>query len=193
MSSTHRPEHPGPPLTLTATPPSEWRCWREIRLQSLRSDPDAFGSAWQQEQDFTEAQWRERLATSYGVLARVADGADGANGGDEGDGAVVGLGGLVTTNPGVSMVVAMWVHPRQRGRGVGRAVLEHLLGVVPDGHRLFLWVADGNPAVALYADLGFVATGAREPIRPGATLMKSEMELPRKAASATAASGDLGG
>ena len=145
---------------------ADWQAWREVRLRALSTDPDAFGSAWQRERDFTEEQWRERLASSYGVVARLRARTDAP---------AVGLGGLFTSAPGESMVVAMWVAPGERGRGVGRAVLEHLLDVVPSGDRVVLWVADGNPAVHLYQDLGFVPTGAREPIRPGATLMKSEM------------------
>ncbi|QIK65842.1 GNAT family N-acetyltransferase [Nocardioides sp. HDW12B] len=153
--------------------PEDWRAWREVRLRGLRSDPDAFGSAWQREQDFTEQQWRERLATSYAVLARVGAAVQAEP---------VATGGLVIPTPGVSQVVAMWTAPEHRGRGVGRAVLEHLVGAVPRGDRLVLWVADQNPAERLYRDLGFAPTGAREPIRPGATLMKSEMERPPRPA-----------
>jgi GNAT superfamily N-acetyltransferase len=159
---------PGPvPVVVERAGPDDWRAWREIRLRGLRTDPDAFGSAWQREHDFTEAQWRERLATSYAVLARV-----GAQPGT----AAVATGGLVTPEPGVCQVVAMWTAPEHRGRGVGRAVLEHLLGAAAPADRLGLWVADGNPAERLYRDLGFEPTGTRAPIRPGATLMKSEME-----------------
>lgn len=163
--------------------PADWEAWREVRLRSLRTDPDAFGSAWQRERDFTEEQWRERLASSYGVLARPAHRPDAP---------VVGIGGLFASAPGESTVVALWVSPAERGQGVGRTVLEHLLRAAPAGDRLVLWVADGNPAVHLYADLGFVTTGVRAPIRPGATTMKSEMERAGPPASASG-SGHLGG
>jgi GNAT superfamily N-acetyltransferase len=176
--------HTAPAASVARAEPADWEVWREVRLRSLRTDPDAFGSAWQRERDFTEEQWRERLASSYAVLARPADRPDAP---------VVGIGGLFTSAPGESTVVAMWVLPEERGQGVGRAVLEHLLRAAPTGDRLVLWVADGNPAVHLYADLGFVATGVREPIRPGASLMKSEMERPGPPASPLPASGGLGG
>lgn len=140
-----------------------------MRLRALQTDPDAFGSAWPRERDFTEQLWRERLASSYGVLARIGAGTDAP---------VVGLGGLYAPAPGESIVVAMWTAPEERGRGVGRAVLEHLLAAAPVGDSLALWVTDANPAVHLYDALGFVGTGRREPIRPGATLMTSEMARP---------------
>ncbi len=158
---------PAHPVDVVRARASDWPVWREVRLRALRTDPDAFGSAWQRERDLTEEQWRERLTSAYHVVARLSDRAEAR---------VVGLGGLVTSAPAESMVVAMWVVPGERGRGVGRAVLEHLLDAVPSGDRVVLWVADGNPAVHLYRDLGFGPTGAREPIRPGAMLMKSEME-----------------
>lgn len=162
---------PGPvPVVVERAGPDDWRAWREIRLRGLRTDPDAFGSAWQREDDFTEPQWRERLATSYAVLARV--GAHARAGAE-----TVATGGLVTPEPGVCQVVAMWTAPEHRGRGVGRAVLEHLLAGTQPADRVRLWVADDNPAERLYRALGFEPTGVRAPIRPGATLMKSELEL----------------
>lgn len=159
---------PGPTsVVVDRAGPDDWRAWREVRLRGLRTDPDAFGSAWQREHAFTEEQWRERLVTSYAVLARV--------GAQPGAGAVA-TGGLVTSEPGASQVVAMWTAPEHRGRGVGRAVLEHLLAVVPREDRVRLWVADDNPAERLYRALGFEPTGVRAPIRPGSALMKSELE-----------------
>jgi GNAT superfamily N-acetyltransferase len=158
--------------------PADWEMWREVRLRSLRTDPDAFGSAWQRERDFTEELWRERLTTSYAAVARVRDGT--ADPGAADPVGVLGMGGLFASAPGETTVVAMWVPPASRGRGVGRAVLEHLLSAAPPGDRLGLWVADGNPAERLYRALGFEPTGAREPIRPGATLMKSELQRPRR-------------
>ncbi len=158
--------------------PADWEMWREVRLRSLRTDPDAFGSAWQRERDFTEralARASHHVVRRGGARARRhrRPGAADPVG-------VLGMGGLFASAPGETTVVAMWVPPASRGRGVGRAVLEHLLSAAPPGDRLGLWVADGNPAERLYRALGFEPTGAREPIRPGATLMKSELQRPRR-------------
>lgn len=73
----------------------------------------------------------------------------------------------------------MWVVPEHRGRGVGRRILDAVLKKAPADDRIVLWVADGNPAHRLYESAGFVATGGWQPIRPGAALLKREMELAR--------------
>ena len=162
MSLSSRTGH----LVVRRALPEDWASWRDLRLRALRTDPDAFGAAWERERDFTEADWRARLASGYAVLAL-----------DRSE--PVGLGGRFSPAPGVSCVVAMWVVAEHRGRGVGRRVLEAVLANTPAADRVVLWVAVGNPARHLYESVGFVATGGCEPIRPGAALLKHELELAR--------------
>jgi GNAT superfamily N-acetyltransferase len=159
------PSHAGH-LVVRRARPDAWEAWRDLRLRALRIDPDAFGAAWDRERDFTEADWRARLDAGYAVLGLL-------------DGEPVGLGGLYSPQRGVSCVVAMWVVPEHRGRGVGRRILDAVLEKAPTDDRVVLWVADGNPARRLYESAGFVATGGCEPIRPGAALLKRELELAR--------------
>lgn len=140
-----------------------WLTWRALRLRSLATDPDAFGSALDRERAFTETDWRSRLRGGRARLARL-------------DGAYVGMGGWFEPEPGQACVVAMWTAPEARGRGVGSAVLVDLLAdPALAGREVWLWVADGNPARRLYERAGFESTGERTPIRPGATLLKERM------------------
>jgi len=144
----------------------DWELWRDLRHRVLGTDPDAFGSTLAREQAFTEADWRRRIGAGPAFVAWA-------------DGRPVGMGALLPDGPGSWSVVAMWVEPAARGLGIGRRVLEHLLGTVPPEDDALLWVADGNPARRLYESVGFVLTGVRAPIRPGATLQKSQMRLVR--------------
>ena len=150
---------------LVRATPDEWQRWREVRLRALAADPDAFGSRLEVERDWTEEQWRQRLADGRDLFAVV-------------DGAAVATAGWFVREPGWGDVVAMWVAPEWRSRGLGRLVLSAVVEEVrAAGLRVRLWVADGNPARRLYEHAGFVPTGEQAPIRPGATATKSLLVL----------------
>jgi GNAT superfamily N-acetyltransferase len=154
--------------TLHVPPPDEWERWRTIRLRSLQQDPDAFGSTYAREVAHPENDWRARLADGASVLAEL-------------DGVDVGLGAGFSDAPGMLMVVAMWTEPRARGRGVGRAVLDHVVGVAhARGLHAHLWVVEGNRAQQLYESAGFVPDGGREPLHEGSELMMRHLVLARQ-------------
>jgi GNAT superfamily N-acetyltransferase len=79
---------------------------------------------------------------------------------------------------GAAAVIAMWVDPRYRGRGVGDALVGHVASWASGRgcDRLFLWVTDVNVAAQrLYERHGFVPTGARQEVREGEPAMEFEM------------------
>lgn len=153
-------------LEVLVPSPDDWAEWRAVRLRALAADPDAFGSALHREQHWSEADWRQRLADGRTLVARV-------------DGRPVATAGWTVREPGWGDVVAMWVDPAHRGRGLGRRLLRTVVAAVQaEGLQVRLWVADGNPARHLYERAGFVATGEQGPIRPGATTTKSRLTLP---------------
>jgi ribosomal-protein-alanine acetyltransferase len=85
-------------------------------------------------------------------------------------------------------VLTIAVDEEQRGRGVGRALLAHLLDAAArrGAHRVFLEVRDDNPvAQALYASEGFEPVGRRaryyQPDDVDAIVMR--LELRRRGAS----------
>ena len=152
--------------------PDDWEMWRELRLRSLREDPDAFGSTHDAEAAFDEGTWRSRLDGSAGpsVLAYC-------------DGMPVGMGAGWLYEPRRLMVVAMWTVPEWRGRGVGRAVLDHVVAWARQRDlQPVLWVAETNPeARRLYESYGFRADGETSPLRPGSPISKSRLVLPDSA------------
>ena len=141
--------------------------WKDVRLRSLAESPDAFGSTLAREQAFTDADWRERLSPpSVLVLA---------------DGAPIGLGGGFEIEPGTMIVVAMWLDPAWRGRGLSRRVLDLVVAWARErGMRVQLDVTRGNEAArAAYLAYGFEPTGRSVPLREGSDLVVEEMALPR--------------
>jgi len=152
--------------------PDDWPAWRELRLHALQDSPDAFGSTYERETAFTEAHWRQRIGQPDGVAVLAHDG-----------GRPVGMGGGFVDVPGWCHVVAMWVEPSARGRGVGRAVLEAVEQWAGErGLRVHLDVSTANDgARAVYQRYGFRGTGETSPLREGSSVLVERMVLPPRA------------
>lgn len=146
----------------------QWREWRAIRLQSLQDTPSAFGSTYERESGFTEAEWRSRLDGSGPAVLAFAGTAP------------IGMGAGYQDLPGWLHVVAMWTDPAWRGRGVGTAVLRELVAWAAErGLRVHLDVTVGNDgARAAYVRSGFEPTGETRPLREGSTYVVERMVLP---------------
>ena len=84
----------------------DWATWRDLRLRALLDSPNAFGSTYEQEVASTPAQWRERLGgDGVALLAAVGE-------------VWVGIAAGFRDVPGFLHVVAMWVDPGYRRRGL---------------------------------------------------------------------------
>lgn len=139
----------------------DWRTLRDVRLAALADAPYAYGSTLDREQAFAEADWRDRFAS--GQLWVVAT--DGAE--------HVGLVGTFLAEHDTPMLVAMWVRPGLRGRGVGAALITEVLRWAKENRwsRVVLRVADGNAAArALFVRHGFEPTGTRLPLESDPTV-----------------------
>jgi ribosomal protein S18 acetylase RimI-like enzyme len=149
----------------------EWERWRELRLESLRSDPEAFFSTYEKELGYPDELWRSRteaMATAPDRATLVA----------EEEGAWLGCAGIIPEG-GTAQLVGMWTRPEARRRGVGRALVRAALEFAAGaGHdRVQLWVSLQNPgAASLYEDCGFSPTGARasHPEKPDARAQQME-------------------
>jgi GNAT superfamily N-acetyltransferase len=94
--------------------------------------------------------------------------------------APIGMGAGFQELPGPLHVVAMWVDPSARGRGVGPQVLDVIRGWAQErGLGLHLDVHTGNAgARRSYERYGFVATGELRPLRDGSAELVERMLLP---------------
>jgi ribosomal protein S18 acetylase RimI-like enzyme len=153
----------------------DWLLYREVRLNSLKDSPDSFGSTHTREAQFTDIEWQSRLDSSSrakNALPLIA----------ESDGAVVGLAWGMIHEPDlkVAHVYQMWVSPTQRGKGIGRSLLDRIKAwaKVRGCDLLALNVTTTNEAaVGLYISSGFVPTGEQEVLRDDSMLTVQPMAM----------------
>lgn len=80
------------------------------------------------------------------------------------DGALIGCGALKDLGNGRGEIKSMHTRAHLRGRGLGRRMLEHILGVARARGYTGLWLETGSmdafiPARRLYESYGFTCTG----------------------------------
>jgi GNAT superfamily N-acetyltransferase len=157
----------------------DWRVCRDIRLRALREEPQAYESAFEDEQHLSDQQWRDRLARASTYLALDNE-------------RVVGTAvGLVQDN-GDMLIVAMYVAPEARGRGIAARLIDEIatMAIVRGSRRLVLDVADGNvTAERSYLRYGFVPIGLRVPMRRDPSVFQARLayQLPGAGGGVTGA------
>lgn len=159
------------PVRIVRVGEDQWRAVREVRLRALADSPDAFGSALDREQKFTEAHWRMRLRGTPTWLAL-----------DE-EAVPRGMVSLIQ-EPGSPIddrhVVGLWVAPEARRRGIAWTLLDAACdhAVAAGARTVSLWLLDGNTAAGdLYVRAGFRRTGVRQRLPRDASLVEERYEL----------------
>lgn len=115
----------------------DWQALRGIRLAALRDAPYAFGSTYEREAAFDEADWLGRIASGGSFLAYLPE----VNASDP-----AGLAGGYPESPATVELVAMYVRPSARGRGVGEALVAAVIdwARARDAASVHLWVTETN-------------------------------------------------
>jgi GNAT superfamily N-acetyltransferase len=136
----------------------EWRALRDLRLAALADSPDAFWTRYEEAIERTDEEWREWTSLPCHVAVE--------------DGRLVGMvaGFPSRSDTETADLIAMFVAPEARGRGVGRALVEaQIRWAEGEGFgRVELMVnAQNDGAIRLYETLGFRDTGERAPLRDG--------------------------
>jgi ribosomal protein S18 acetylase RimI-like enzyme len=126
--------------------------FRDIRLEALRCDPDAFGSTFEAESANSLSWFAGRLGTSQVLGAFDA-------------GRLVGIAVFVVQQSAKmahkGSLFGMFVRPEARGAGVGRRLVEAVIDTARRQVEVIQLtvVADNDAARRLYAGLGFVVYG----------------------------------
>jgi len=135
----------------------DWKVYRDLRLSALQESPDAFVAGYDEESQYDEQFWRERMRRARRLVAERNGEAVG----------VVGL-GIRDSDIEAGEIFGLWVAPQVRGTrvawGLVRAVAQQAFA--DDRRRLYFWVgSDNGPAVAFASTFGFRPTAERRPAR----------------------------
>ena len=153
----------------------DWRAYKIIRLASLSDSPDSFGSTLEREAALSDDEWKSRLSFSgraHSVLPLVA----------YMEGCAVGLawGVVHSAESSVCHIYQMWVNPKCRGLGIGRAFLNKIAAWANQlklNHLALSVTITNTSAVALYSSFGFYPVGDKESLRAGSELVSQSMQL----------------
>jgi GNAT superfamily N-acetyltransferase len=152
--------------------PDDWQALRDIRLDALLDAPDAFGSTYEQQAAFGEADWLRRIARGGTFLAYLPEVSASEP---------AGLAGGYQENPATVELVSMYVRPKARGRGVGEALVTTVINwaVTRNARSVHLWVTQTNShARLLYERCGFSPTGERQSLPSNPRVGEIGMALP---------------
>lgn len=156
---------------------SEWRQYRELRLEALKDSPLAFVEQYEESLARPDAFWRDRVeataagGTSSTFVAVCA-------------GSFVGKASCFVeaevTEYVSAHIVGVYVTPRLRGKGVAEELVTAVTRWAreePRADRIRLFVMQTNRrAAAFYRRIGFVPTGATMAYPPDPAYTEHEME-----------------
>ncbi|WP_392467383.1 GNAT family N-acetyltransferase [Arsenicicoccus cauae] len=147
-------------LTVRVLTDDDWELYRTIRLAALKESPDAFAATYDEERDFSDDLWHERMARATRL---VAEGADGPL-------AVASVRAQAPrdgTDDAMAELFGIWVRPEHRGQHVAVELVRAASGIARsmDCRHLSYWVGtDNGPAVAFASSYGFRVTDTRRPM-----------------------------
>jgi ribosomal protein S18 acetylase RimI-like enzyme len=146
--------------------------YKAVRLRALKDSPSAFGSTYLRESEFTDEQWDARAVNLDGER-RV-----GYLAFDDGQYCGIAVCFVLEEDSLKADVVSMWVAPEYRKAGVGRLLVDAIVGWA--GGRgvkgLQLMVTSCNDAaIEFYKRLGFSMTGYTEPYPNDPALVEYQM------------------
>lgn len=128
--------------------PDNWQMWRSLRLEALQSSPETLASSYEEEINYTEDEWRDKLQKRniYGIFA---------------DNKLIAGAGFYRLNRIKTMhrgdLFGMYVAPEYRRKGIGgqliEAIIEHAKSCVIQLH--LSCIKTNDSALKLYQKYGF--------------------------------------
>nr|WP_025784450.1 GNAT family N-acetyltransferase [Sporosarcina sp. D27] len=139
--------------------PQDAESYLTLRLKALQNSPEAFGSTYEEEKDYTVDKYKIRFQSEDSFTFGAFE-----------DGELVGIITLVTEQRiklrHRATIVAMYVSPEDRGSGIGKALLKEAIRMSKELQgieQVYLTVVTTNKAAkTLYSSLGFEVFGTEK-------------------------------
>lgn len=128
----------------------QWEEYKKIRLLSLKNEPKAFGSSYEEEIRFSDQRWRERLMDKDTLTLYCYE-----------NNAIVGTARSRITNNKAN-IIGVYVSPCSRGKGFSKKMMIFLIKELTylNINTLYLSVNKTQiPAINLYLKVGFKIIG----------------------------------
>jgi ribosomal protein S18 acetylase RimI-like enzyme len=155
--------------------PQHAMIFKDVRLRALQDTPTAFSSTYARESKLSDADWISRAAqwSSHQAVGYLAI--------DRGKACGIAAGMIDKDDAAQAHLLSMWIAPTHRRAGVGRSLVEAVLGWartmnVRTMHLLV--TSNNNGAIEFYRQLGFALTIWTEPYVNDPALLNYEMIRP---------------
>jgi ribosomal protein S18 acetylase RimI-like enzyme len=150
-------------VEMVKLPPEQWQRYREIRLEALREEPQAFGSSYAEMEQRSDTYWQERLAdAAQGETSRLLFA-------QEGERLIGMIGAFYDETQENAHIISVYVSKAARGKGVGKALMASILselGKKAGMRNVVLGVnQEQTAAVALYRQFGFEVASELEEVQ----------------------------
>ncbi|MDP1851646.1 MAG: GNAT family N-acetyltransferase [Candidatus Planktophila sp.] len=135
--------------------PNQWQRLREIRLNSLKDSPDAFGGTFKVEAQMTQGEWEAKFNSLDFLIVSMG----------QKDIAIMSVEVLTGDHGATCWIGGCWSDPQYRGQGALRAMFDFLdeQALIKDWTRQGLGVwTDNDGAIAAYKSIGFNEVGERQ-------------------------------
>lgn len=148
---------------------------REVRLRALQESPTAFSSTYAKESQLPDGEWIRRAGRlGNGNAAAMFLAFDGET--------ACGIAGSLVDegNAQRAHVISMWVDPEYRRAGVGRALIDAVVGwnqSIGVRETMLMVTSVNTNAISFYERIGFRMTGVTGPYPNDPAVIEYEMAL----------------
>ncbi|MDO8564395.1 MAG: GNAT family N-acetyltransferase [bacterium] len=148
-----------------------WQQYKELRLRSGETEPEAWGASIRAEPEKDELYWRQKLEDPHFKMFAI-----------EMDGKIVAMCGLQQKSDGRFFGRRLYVAPEYRGKGLAKVLLDRVLDEAKSrgAKNIYLGVTDGLPALGLYKTMGFTEIGRHKDEMRGDGSVRDEIILEKK-------------